>query len=95
MVADSSPVLRAVKVHVESKMPPVFAYDNPTIKVSDKGYTFSAKCDERRTYVPLSKVSSVDLAGDTILIFLTDDSIVQLNELSNSRETYDLLIGAL
>jgi hypothetical protein len=76
-------------------MPPVFAYDNPAIKVSDKGFTFSAKCDYRSTYVPLSKVSSVDLAGDTILIFLTDDSIVQLNELPNSRDTYDLLIGSL
>ena len=74
---------------------PVFAYENPTIKVSTKGFTFSAKCDERSTYVPLSKVSSVDLAGDTILIFFGDNSIVQLNDLPHVRDTYDLLIGAL
>jgi hypothetical protein len=76
-------------------MPPVFAYDNPTIKVSDKGFTFSAKCDDRSTYVPLSKVSSVDLAGNTILIFLGDNSIVQLNDLPHVLLTYDLLIAAL
>ena len=74
---------------------PVFAYENPTIKVSDKGFTFSNKCDERSTYVPLSKVLSVDLAGDTILIFFGDNSIVQLNGVSHVRDTYDLLIGSL
>jgi hypothetical protein len=74
---------------------PVFAYENPHIKVSDKGFTFSGKCDDRSTYVPLSKVSSVDLAGDTILIFFADNSIVQLNGLHHVRDTYDLLIGAL
>lgn len=73
----------------------VFAYENPTINISTKGFTFSAKCDERSTYVPLSKVSSVDRIGDTILIFFGDNSIVQLNDLPHVRDTYDLLIAAL
>ena len=74
---------------------PVFAFSNPTITVDTASFTFAAKCDENKTFVPTSRVISVDKRGDEVLLFLTESTIIQLYDLPSSRDTYDLITGAL
>lgn len=74
---------------------PVFAFCNPKITVSETSFTFAGKCDEQMTYVPKSRVITVDKRGDEVLLFLTESTIIQLYDLPCSRDTYDLIIAAL
>lgn len=74
---------------------PVFAFSNPNITVGANSFTFAGKCDEQKTFVPKSRVITVDKRGDEVLLFLTESTIIQLYELPSSRDTYDLIVGAL
>ncbi len=74
---------------------PVFAFSNPTITVDTASFTFAGKCDDNKTFVPKSRVITVDKRGDELLLFLTESTIIQLYDLPNSRDTYDLIVGAL
>jgi len=77
-------------------MPQVFAYSNPTIKVvPGQSIEVAAKCDERVSFIPVSRIVSLDRAGDQVLIFLKDGSIVQLYDLQSVADTFDLLKSAL
>lgn len=54
---------------------------------------FANKCDEREVFIGKSRVMSVERADNEILIFLTENQIVQLIECP--RETYALIIDTL
>lgn len=70
-----------------------FTFYNPTITITANGMRFSNKCDEREVFIGKSRVMSVERADNEILIFLTENQIVQLIECP--RETYALIIDSL
>lgn len=70
-----------------------FTFYNPTITITANGMRFANKCDERETYINKSRVLSVERADNEILIFLTENQIVQLMECP--REIYGLIIDSL
>ena len=75
---------------------PVFAYSNPTISiVVGRSIQVAARCDERISFVLVSQITTLDRAGDQVLIFIKDGSIVQLYDLPNVADTFDLLKSAL
>lgn len=77
-------------------MPQVFAYSNPTISiVVGRSIQVAARCDERVSFVQVANITTLDRAGDQVLIFLKDGSIVQLYDLPNVADTFDLLKSAL
>ncbi len=72
--------------------PTVFTYANPKIEYLSVGIRFSGQCEVDSTFVFKNKVMSVDKRGDELLIFLTENQIIQLVELKNIRDTYDNII---
>ncbi len=54
---------------------------------------FANKCDEKEVFVPKSRVLSVERTDNEILIFLTENQIVQLMDCP--KETYALIIDSL
>lgn len=75
---------------------PVFAYSNPTITVVPaKSIQVAAKCNERILFILVSNIITLDRSGDQVLIFIKDGSIVQLYDLANTLDTFDLLKSAL
>lgn len=70
-----------------------FTFYNPTITITTNGMRFANKCDEREVFIGKSRVMSVERADNEILIFLTENQIVQLIECP--RETYALIIDTL
>ena len=72
--------------------PTVFSYSKPTIDYMSMGIKFCSKCDELCTFVFKSRIISIDKQNDEILIFLTDNQIVQLTQLENTNETYNAII---
>lgn len=75
---------------------PVFAYSNPTITVvAGRSIQVAAKCDERISFVQVAQITTLDRAGDQVLIFMKDGSIVQLYDLPSVADTFDLLKSAL
>lgn len=75
---------------------PVFAYSNPTISiVAGRSIQVAAKCDERISLIQVANITTLDRAGEQVLIFLKDGSIVQLYDLPSPADTFDLLKSAL
>ena len=72
--------------------PTVFTYEDPQIDYLAAGIKFSQRCDQDSTFVFKSRVLSIDRRADEILIFLTENQIVQLVGLKGTRDTYDALI---
>jgi len=77
------------------RMPVVntFTFYNPTISITTNGMRFANKCDEREVFVPKSRILSVERADNEILIFLTENQIVQL--IDCPKEAYGLIIDTL
>ena len=75
---------------------PVFAYSNPTITVVvGRSIQVAARCDERISFVQVSQITTLDRAGDQVVIFIKDGSIVQLYDLPSVVDTFDLIKSAL
>ncbi len=72
--------------------PTVFTYANPKIECLSVGIRFPGQSKVDSTFVFKNKVMSVDKRGDELLIFLTENQIIQLVELKNIRDTYDNII---
>ena len=72
--------------------PTVFAYEDPRIDYLAAGIKFSQRCDQDSTFVFKNRVLSIDRKADEILIFRTENQIVQLVGLKAIRDTYDSLI---
>lgn len=75
--------------------PTVFTYENPNIQYMDIGIKFSDKCGDECTVVFKNRIISIDRRAEEILIFLTENHIVQLVGLKCLRDTYDAIIGWL
>ena len=76
--------------------PTVFTYEDPRIDYLTAGIKFSQRCEEDSTFVFKSRVLSIDRRADEILIFLTENQIVQLVDLKGkSRDIYDAIINWL
>ena len=73
--------------------PTTFTYINPTISINSTNIRFSSKCDEQQTFILKSRILTVDRASNEILIFLTDNQIVQL--IDCPQETYSLIVDSL
>ncbi len=75
---------------------PIFAYSNPTVTVvTGRSIQVAARCDERISLVQVAQITTLDRAGDQVLIFIKDGSIVQLYDLPSVSDTFDLLKSAL
>ncbi len=72
--------------------PTVFTYEDPKIDYLTTGIKFSGKCNDESTFIFKSRVLSVDRRADEILLFLTDNQILQLVGLKATRDTYDAII---
>jgi hypothetical protein len=72
--------------------PTVFTYEDPQIDYSTTGIKFSGKCNDESTFVFKTRVISIDRRADEILLFLTDNQIIQLVGLKAVRDTYDAII---
>lgn len=72
--------------------PTVFTYSKPIIDYMTIGIKFCSRCEESCTFVFKSRIISIDKQNDEILIFLTDNQIVQLTQLENTNETYNAII---
>lgn len=75
--------------------PTVFTYCNPKVDYMTAGIKFSAKCNDESTFIFKHRVLSIDRRADEILIFLTENQIVQLVDLPCVRDTYDHIIDWL
>jgi hypothetical protein len=72
--------------------PTVFTYCNPMIEYISAGIIFSAKCNDESTFIFKNRIMSIDRRDQEILIFLTENQIVQLVDLYSVRDTYDCII---
>ncbi len=72
--------------------PTVFTYSAPIIDYMIMGIKFCSPCEESCTFAFKSRIISIDKQNDEILIFLTDNQIVQLTHLQNANETYNSII---
>ena len=76
--------------------PTVFTYENPIIDYLIAGIKISQRCEEDSTFIFKNRIITIDKRGDEILIFLTDNQIVQLVGFKgNSKDTYDAIINWL
>ncbi len=75
--------------------PTVFTYEDPKIEFLATGIKFSDKCNDESTFIFKSRVLAVDRRADEILIFLTDNQILQLVGIKAIRDTYDSIISWL
>ncbi len=75
--------------------PTVFTYHHPHIEYMTAGIKFSDKCGEESTFIFKTRILSIDRRADEILIFLTENQIVQLVDLKSVRDTYDSIIAWL
>lgn len=72
--------------------PTVFNYSNPVIDYMMAGIKFSTKCNDESTFIFKHRILSIDRRADEILIFLTENQIVQLVDLPSVRDTYHTII---
>ncbi len=75
--------------------PTVFTYSHPKIEYMTAGIKFSDRCNDEATFIFKHRVLSVDRRGEEILIFLTENQIVQLVDLPAVRDTYENIINWL
>ncbi len=75
--------------------PTVFTYEDPKIDYLTSGIKFSGRCEEDSTFVFKNRVLSIDRRSDEILLFLTENQIIQLVGLKAVRDTYDAIIAWL
>lgn len=75
--------------------PTVFTYEDPKIAYLTVGIKFSGRCEEDSTFILKTRILSIDRHIDEILIFLTENQIIQLVGLKAVRDTYDEIIGWL
>ncbi len=76
-------------------MPTVITYEHPKIDFLTAGIKFSGHCEEDSTFILKTRILSIDKRADELLIFLTENQIIQLVELKNIRDTYDNIINWL
>ena len=76
-------------------MPTVITYEDPKIAYLTAGVKFSGRCEEDSTFILKNRILSVDKHVDEILLFLTENQIIQLVGLKAVRDTYDEIIGWL
>ncbi len=76
-------------------MPTVITYEDPKIDFLTAGIKFSGRCEEDSTFILKTRILSIDKRADELLIFLTENQIIQLVELKNIRDTYDNIINWL
>lgn len=72
--------------------PTVFTYEDPRIDYRPAGIMFTVHCEDDCTFVFKNRIITVDKRGDEILLFLTDNQIVQIVGLKAIRDTYDAII---
>ncbi len=75
--------------------PTVFTYNNPAIDYTAAGIKFCSRCNESCTFAFKSRIISVDKQGNEILIFLTDNQIIQLTELNDTAAIYYKIIDEI
>ncbi len=76
-------------------MPTVITYEHPKIDFLTAGIKFSGRCEEDSTFILKTRILSIDKRADELLIFLTENQIIQLVELKNIRDIYDNIINWL
>ena len=76
-------------------MPTVITYEHPKIDFLTAGIKFSGRCEEDSTFILKTRILSIDKRAEELLIFLTENQIIQLVELKNIRDTYDNIINWL